>query len=310
MPPLDMNTIQLLANPDGSFTKEAEEDIRKSMYVSGVTQEARGFVWKLALGYYDFSMTRKERDEYDAMRREQYYKIRTQWESFVDDQLDNWLEMRQTLEQIDKDVQRTDKNHEKFSSEENVQMLTRVLRTYALYNHNVGYGQGMNDICSQVMDVTLDEPEVFWLFVYVMNVVEDFYTASKQPEMSFNEVGEIIRFVNPSLYDYFARNGINCMFCYKWIVLLFKREFSTKNCLRIWDTIFSYPQRKMYFFICSAIIISHADEIVSSQMGFDGMVAFLQGLHKKIPAEIVFYSDMIYQQFTQLADKSCIHRIL
>ena len=39
-------------------------------------------------------------------------------------------------------------------------------------------------------------------------------------------------------------------------------------------------------------------------MKFDGMVAFLQKLHNKIPADIIFSTDIIYQQFNHITGQA------
>ncbi|KAL7718927.1 Rab-GAP TBC domain-containing protein [Entamoeba marina] len=306
---IDIETILSYANEDGSFSITAEQDIRKSVYVSGVEPKSRLMIWKLVLGYYEFNMTEKERNEFDKKKEKEYYQIKIQWENILPEQFDNWKELKQHFDQIDKDVSRTDKHHDKFSDIKNVQTLTNVLRTYCMFNYNVGYGQGMNDLCSLLIEITQEESSVFWLFKYVMDIVKQFYTNLNQIPKRFDTVGYIIRFVNPHLYQHFIKNDVDFLFCYKWIVLLFKREFNVENCLRIWDSIFAYPERRAYFFISSAIILEHADEIMNNQMNFDGMVAFLQTLHKKIPAEIVFHSDVLYQQFQQLADKESIEKV-
>ncbi|ELP89747.1 hypothetical protein EIN_424290 [Entamoeba invadens IP1] len=300
---LDTETVKSYANKDGSYSKESEEDIRKSVYVSGIKDESRVFIWKLVLNYYTFSMTERERDEVDQKRNLMYYRIRSQWQNFTEEQLKNWDEMKRTLDQIDKDVARTDNTHPKFLKAENVEKLRNVLRTYALYNNRVLYGQGLNDLCSLIMEVTLEESEIFWLLKLVMDIMEKFYVHQSPKKSNFDEVGKIIGFINPALFDYFKRCGVDYSFCFRWIVLLFKRDFETKLCLQVWDRIFAYPERNLYYFVASSIILEHADQIVSQQRAFDGMVDFLQKLHKKIPAEVVFHSDIIYQQFNKLAVK-------
>ena len=302
--PIGLQTIMNFANEDGSFSESAEEDVRKSMYFSGLQSDARVFVWKLVLGYYSFRMTTNEREELDKRRRKEYFNVKSQWELFIPEQLKNWPQVTQTFEQIDKDVRRTDNKHEKFLVEKNVTMLRDILRTYAMFNWKIGYGQGMNDICSMIMEITLDEPEIFWIFKSVMDIMEPFYRPRKSNEaQTFEEVGYIIKFVSPSLYDYFVRNNVNYLFCYRWIVLLFKREFNPQDCLSVWDRIFAYPDRKLYYFISSSIILKEGDQIVEQQKGFDGMVEFLQTMHKKIQLQVVFDSDIIYRQFMVLADR-------
>ncbi|ELP92908.1 hypothetical protein EIN_312800 [Entamoeba invadens IP1] len=303
--PVGLKTVMSYSAPDGSFSKESEEDIRKTLYISGVEADARPFVWKLVLEYYPFSSTSLQRAEIDQKKKEQYYKIKSQWQLFEPEQLHNWDTLMKTLNQIEKDVTRTDNNKPIFMNHpENVEKLRSVLKTYAIYNFKVLYGQGMSDLCSLVMNIATEEHEIFWLFKLVMDVISPYYLHDENlRKKSFDEVGQIIKFVNPGLYDYFERTKVEYSFCYKWIVLLFKRDFEPAECLRVWDFFFAYPKRKLYLFFTSAIILEHAKSIVQEQKTFSGMIELLQNLHKKIPAELIFSTDIIFQQFSQLANK-------
>ena len=80
-------TVLGMAQGDGSFSTAAEQDLRKMVYVSGVQPCARAFVWKLVLGYYKFSMTKTERDELDARRRQEYFVYKQQWQLISNEQL-------------------------------------------------------------------------------------------------------------------------------------------------------------------------------------------------------------------------------
>ena len=286
-------TVLGMAQGDGSFSSSAEQDLRKMVCVSGVQPGALAFVWKHVLGYLKFSMTKTERDELDARHHQEYFVYRQQCQLITNEQLENWDEMHLTFEQIGKDVKRTDVDDDKFPYEANIELLRAVLQTRAVYI-NIGYGQGMNDLCSLLMNTTLDNCELFWLFSCPMSLVRPFYQRSKSVKDLFAKIGDTIPFVNPQMIEHFYTHEVDYLFCFKWVVLLFKPDFSIDFCLRLLDSTFASPERRLFLFICNAIIMDHA-EIIDQEMKFDGMVAFLQKLHNKIPADITFSTDIINQ---------------
>ncbi|ELP83687.1 hypothetical protein EIN_468110, partial [Entamoeba invadens IP1] len=296
--PIDINTVKQLENGEGTFTKPAEADLRKLVYVNGIQNESRVLVWKLVLGYYTPQMTYTQRNDIDCIRKKMYYNIKQQWQNFDDEQLENWKEMRTIFDQIDKDVRRTDSKLEKFKNPRNTEKLRDVLRTYALYNFEVQYGQGLNDLVSIIMDVTESESDVFWILKSIMEFMGVFYRKDEKRKKTFEEVGDIIKFVNPEFFAYIHTNKIDFSVCFRWIVLLFKREFRREECLELWDRIFAYPEREMYYFICASILLENAPVIMERQMKFDGVVEFLQKIQRNIPTAVFFYADVIYQQYT------------
>jgi len=74
----------------------------------------------------------------------------------------------------DKDVHRTDRTLEFFAGHgnENLVKLHNVLMTYVMYNFDLGYCQGMNDLLAPIlMIMNSNEVESFWCFVGFMNRV-------------------------------------------------------------------------------------------------------------------------------------------
>ena len=50
----------------------------------------------------------------------------------------------------------------------NLEMLKNVLITYTVYNFELGYVQGMNDLLAPLLAVMEDEVDAFWCFVEFM----------------------------------------------------------------------------------------------------------------------------------------------
>ena len=68
---------------------------------------------------------------------------------------------------IDKDVPRTDRELPMFSGNDSTHLveLRDALLTYAFFNPDVGYAQGMNDIMARFLVVMKKESEAYWMFV-------------------------------------------------------------------------------------------------------------------------------------------------
>ena len=64
---------------------------------------------------------------------------------------------RERKKRIDKDVRRTDRSHPFFRSEasQSLKAVRNILLTYAMYNFDLGYCQGMSDLASPIVYVMM-----------------------------------------------------------------------------------------------------------------------------------------------------------
>lgn len=71
---------------------------------------------------------------------------------------------------VDKDVVWIDWNNQFFWGEDNfnVESMRRILLNYVVYNFVVGYFQGMLDLVVFILVEVLDELDIFWCFVGLM----------------------------------------------------------------------------------------------------------------------------------------------
>lgn len=72
------------------------------------------------------------------------------------------------------------RSHPFYSGKEssgNIRIMRDVLLTYAMYNFDLGYCQGMSDLLSPILYVMRDEVEAFWAFAALMDRLEsNFHT--------------------------------------------------------------------------------------------------------------------------------------
>ncbi|KAJ1544054.1 GTPase activating protein, partial [Cladochytrium tenue] len=124
---------------------------------------------------------------------------------------------------------------ERFSK--NLQMLKDVLITYTIYNFELGYVQGMNDLLAPLLAVVQDEVEAFWCFAEFMESMKsNFYRDQSGMRRQLHQLGLLIQFVDPPLYAHLDRiDSANLFCCFRWLLVLFKREFDFEDIKKIWE---------------------------------------------------------------------------
>ncbi|XP_021685874.2 GTPase-activating protein gyp7 isoform X3 [Hevea brasiliensis] len=83
----------------------------------------------------------------------------------LDKKVIQWL---LTLHQIGLDVVRTDRTLVFYEKQENLSKLWDILAVYAWIDTDVGYCQGMSDLCSPMIMLLEDEADAFWCFERLM----------------------------------------------------------------------------------------------------------------------------------------------
>lgn len=81
------------------------------------------------------------------------------------------------------------------------------------------------------------------------------------------KVQDILNDIDPVLSDTFRFNSnlSNLYFIYRWILLLWKREFPYHDLLQLWDVLISYKfKQEILVAICVSIILEYRDELMVS----------------------------------------------
>mmetsp|Transcript_57875 Transcript_57875/g.136387 ORF Transcript_57875/g.136387 Transcript_57875/m.136387 type:complete len:159 (-) Transcript_57875:60-536(-) len=87
----------------------------------------------------------------------------------------------------------------------------------------------------------------------------------------------------------------NLYFCFRWILIRFKRELPFDQLLRLWEAIWSKYRHgaacrsrscshmpRYHLFVAAAVLGDHADHIMEEDMGFDDMLMYINNLSGKI----------------------------
>ncbi|KAJ3677231.1 hypothetical protein LUZ60_002955 [Juncus effusus] len=261
--------------------------LRKRVFYGGVDPELRKEVWKFLLGFYEYDSTYAEREFLCYEKEHEYETIKKQWKSILPSQAKRFTKFRERKGLIDKDVVRTDRSVPYYEGDENknVVILRDILLTYSFYNFDLGYCQGMSDLLSPILYVMENESNAFWCFVALMERLgPNFNRDQSGMHSQLLALSKLVELLDGQLHGYFKQTDcLNYFFCFRWILIQFKREFDYDQIMRLWEVIWTYYlSEHFHLYICVAILKRYKSRIMGEQMDFDTLLKFINELSGKI----------------------------
>ncbi|NXW86449.1 TBC16 protein, partial [Alopecoenas beccarii] len=281
---------------------EEEYKLQKAIFFGGIDISIRGEVWPFLLRYYSYESTSEEREALRLQKRKEYFEIQEKRLSMTpDEQKEFWRSVQFT---VDKDVVRTDRSNQFFRGEDNpnVETMRRILLNYAVFNPAIGYSQGMSDLVAPLLAEILDESDTFWCFVGLMqNTI--FFSSPRDEDMEkqLMYLRELLRLMHPRFYQHLSslgEDGLQMLFCHRWILLCFKREFPEAEALRMWEACWAHYQTDYFhLFICVAIVVIYGDDVIEQQLATDQMLLHFGNLAMHMNGELVLRKarSLLYQ---------------
>ncbi|NXP49460.1 TBC16 protein, partial [Heliornis fulica] len=281
---------------------EEEYKLKKAIFFGGIDISIRGEVWPFLLRYYSYESTSEEREALRLQKRKEYFEIQEKRLSMSpDEQKDFWRKVQFT---VDKDVVRTDRSNQFFRGEDNpnVETMRRILLNYAVFNPTIGYSQGMSDLVAPLLAEVLDESDTFWCFVGLMqNTIFVSSPRDEDMEKQLMYLRELLRLMHPRFYQHLSslgEDGLQMLFCHRWILLCFKREFPDAEALRMWEACWAHYQTDYFhLFICVAIVVIYGDDVIEQQLATDQMLLHFGNLAMHMNGELVLRKarSLLYQ---------------
>ncbi|XP_030818154.1 TBC1 domain family member 16 isoform X2 [Camarhynchus parvulus] len=281
---------------------EEEYRLRKAIFFGGIDISIRGEVWPFLLHYYSYKSTSEEREALRLQKRREYFEIQEKRLSMTpDEQKDFWRQVQFT---VDKDVVRTDRSNQFFRGEgnPNVETMRRILLNYAVFNPAIGYSQGMSDLVAPLLAEVLDESDTFWCFVGLMqNTIFISSPRDEDMEKQLLYLRELLRLMHPRFHQHLCalgEDGLQMLFCHRWILLCFKREFPEAEALRMWEACWAHYQTDYFhLFICVAIVVIYGDDVIEQQLPTDQMLLHFSNLAMHMNGELVLRKarSLLYQ---------------
>ncbi|PSR84525.1 TBC1 domain family member 15 like [Actinidia chinensis var. chinensis] len=204
-------------------------------------------------------------------------------QSISTEQAKRFTKFRERKGLIEKDVVRTDRSLSFYDGDDNsnVNLLRDILLTYSFYNFDLGYCQGMSDLLSPILFIMRDESESFWCFVALMERLgPNFNRDQNGMHSQLFALSKLVELLDIPLHNYFEQNDcLNYFFCFRWVLIQFKREFEFDRTMRLWEVLWThYLSEHLHLYFCIAILKRYRQKIIGEEMDFDTLLKFINEL--------------------------------
>lgn len=304
-PPLSVDQWSQAKDAEGRITDP--DRIKQIVFKGGVSHPLRFVVWKFLLGYYPWDATTDDINELQKRKRTEYFQMKNQWTTMTKEQEDRFADFRERKSLIEKDVNRTDRTMEFFAGDgnSNLKVLNDILMTYVMYNFDLGYVQGMSDLLSPILIVMSNEVDAFWCFVGFMNrVSSNFELDQAGMKSQLSALFGLVNAADPELASYLEQHdSSNMFFCFRWLLVLFKREFSNEDIMTLWEVLWTdLPCPNFHLLISLAILDMEKNILIENSYGFTEILKHINDLSMKIDLSVALSTaEALHAQFSMMS---------
>lgn len=297
---------------------QIEDDLllRKCVFFGGLEKSLRKTVWPFLLHCYSFNSTFDDRAHLMEIRRQEYEEMtrRRLYSMSPEEQANFWRSVQCVIE---KDVVRTDRGNPYFAGESNpnIDTMKNILLNYAFYNSGTSsfpycYTQGMSDLLAPVLCEINSESEAFWCFIgLIQRAIFVCTPTDNDIDKNLAYLRELIRIMIPKFHDHLQKysDSVELLFCHRWLLLCFKREFTEAVAIRMWEACWSnYLTDYFHLFLCLAIIAVYADDVIAQNLRSDEMLLHFSSLAMYMDGQLILRKARgLLHQYRQLAKIPC-----
>jgi hypothetical protein len=176
------------------------------------------------------------------------------------------------------------------------------------------YCQGMSDLAAPLLVVMEDEVEAFWAFQALMDMMEpNFHKDQNGMHTQLQTLRCLCQELEPGLLAFLEeRDCSNLYFCFRWLLIAFKREFALPDLLRLWEALWSrWRGPNLHLVMAAAILRQHHETIVAEDMGFDSVLKFVNNLSGQMDLlETLKAADVLAQEASRIPPvQAALHAI-
>ncbi|XP_069028871.1 TBC1 domain family member 15 [Embiotoca jacksoni] len=264
--------------------------LKHAIFKGGLCHAVRKEAWKFLLGYFEWSSTLEERKTLQRDKTDEYFRMKLQWKSVSEEQERRNSRLRDYRSLIEKDVNRTDRTNRFYEGIDNpgLVLLHDILMTYCMYDFDLGYVQGMSDLLSPILYVMENEVDAFWCFVSFMDQMhQNFEEQMQGMKTQLIQLSTLLRLLDLAFWNYLESQDSGYLyFCFRWLLIRFKRELSFQDVLRLWEVMWTgLPCQNFHLLVCCAILDSEKQKIMEENYGFNEILKHINELSMKLDIE-------------------------
>ncbi|CCF58616.1 hypothetical protein KAFR_0F00190 [Kazachstania africana CBS 2517] len=313
-------------------------EIKDYIFHGGISDmELRKEVWLFLMGVYPWDSSADERIQIQQSLKESYNEYKNKWllkiTSFDDEDDESEQEYwDDQIFRIEKDVKRNDRNldiykwntpdgkkpeddNEEAGSDTseaehwkiknpNLIALKNILVTFNVFNSDLGYVQGMTDLLSPIYYILRDETMAYWCFVKFMERMErNFLRDQSGIRDQMLTMVELCQLMLPKLSEHLSKcDSSNLFFCFRMLLVWFKREFDFEDVCSIWEIFFTdfYSSQFQLFFML-AILQKNCDPVIQNLNQFDQVLKYFNDMHSTMNwKDLMIRSELLFIRFEKL----------
>ncbi|KAM3608502.1 uncharacterized protein V6R79_000066 [Siganus canaliculatus] len=268
--------------------------LRINIFKGGLCHSVRKDAWKFLLGYFPWDSTLEQRKTLQRTKTDEYFRMKLQWKSVSEEQERRNSRLRDYRSLIEKDVNRTDRTNRFYEGMDNpgLVLLHDILMTYCMYDFDLGYVQGMSDLLSPILYVMENEVDAFWCFVSFMDQMhQNFEEQMQGMKTQLIQLSTLLRLLDLAFWNYLeAQDSGYLYFCFRWLLIRFKRELSFQDVLRLWEVMWTgLPCSNFHLLVCCAILDSEKHKIMEENYGFNEILKHINELSMKLDVEDILH---------------------
>ncbi|KAM6973090.1 TBC1 domain family member 15 [Aplochiton taeniatus] len=282
--------------------------LKQIIFKGGLCHALRKEAWKFLLGYFPWDSTYEDRKTLQKSKTDEYFRMKLQWKSVSEEQERRNSKLRDYKSLIEKDVNRTDRTNRYYEGIDNpgLVLLHDILMTYCMYDFDLGYVQGMSDLLSPVLYVMEHEVDAFWCFVSFMDQMhQNFEEQMQGMKTQLIQLSTLLRLLDLVFWNYLESQDSGYLyFCFRWLLIRFKRELSFQDVLRLWEVMWTgLPSQNFHLLVCCAVLDAEKQKIMDENFGFNEILKHINELSMKLDIEeILQKSEAICLQIKSCKD--------
>jgi hypothetical protein len=150
----------------------------------------------------------------------------------------------------------------------------------------------MTDLLAPLLASMESAVDAFWCFERLVEGTAYFKPADDpvSVEKQLEPLRMLIRQLLPWFYTYLeaTESGLSLMFCHRWLLVCFKREFSEGDTLAVWEACWTnYETTSFHLFVCIAVMAIYGQRAVEKKMNINELMVFFNTLSLTMPRELV-----------------------
>ncbi|EDO16221.1 hypothetical protein Kpol_1014p41 [Vanderwaltozyma polyspora DSM 70294] len=316
-------------------------EMKDYIFHGGVeSMELRKEVWLYLFGVYPWDSSTDEKIQLEQTLRDIYInEYKSKWMNRTEDpDPDEEEYWRDQIFRIEKDVKRNDRHidlykhdtedglpppddNEEQDDKDNEESETwskheiknphlikmkNILISYNTMNPNLGYVQGMTDLLSPIYYIIRDEALSFWCFVNFMERMErNFMRDQSGIRDQMLTLSSLCQIMLPQLSSHLSKcDSSNLFFCFRMILVWFKREFEFNDVCSIWEIFLTdYYSSQFQLFFMLAILQKNSNAVIQNLSQFDQILKYFNDIGGKMDwNDLMTRSELLFIRFKKMMD--------